>query len=129
MTARELEDELSRLPRLLYYYNRNGLYYTPVILGRNENGPLEAWTSIPSTLEHKIEIMHELYEKSELSEDEKRIFVDCYCRISNWCKRLQRSAREQLHFLEELDDKQLKDISKQVKMYQCARSLYNSYSR
>ncbi len=127
MTAIELENELSRLPRLLYFCSLNDLDYKCLILGRYESGPLEEWSSIPITLEHKLEVMLELFDKRQLSEDENRAFVDCYRRILNWCNHLQRTAKEQLRFLEKLNKNQLNEIEQQVKAYQHARLLKRYY--
>ena len=127
MTARELENELSRLPRLLYFCSLNDLDYKRLVLGRFESGPLEECSSIPTTLENKLEELLDLFDKSELSEDENRVFVDCYRRILNWCNHFQRTAKEQLRFLEKLNENQLNEIEQQVKAYQHARLLNRYY--
>lgn len=128
MTVTEMIKAINQLPNFLYvFYSEDGCHR--VILGGASCLTKDTYENLNSA-EHHFNIMEELYEKDNLTDDEKAAIGYRMKRIMNLCdyrhSKLHK-LNDQENYLNGLDNESLNEISNQIKMYQKAREYYKDY--
>lgn len=128
MTVTEMIKAINQLPNFLYvFYSEDGCHR--VILGGASCLTKDTYENLNSA-EHHFNIMEELYEKDNLTDDEKAAIGYRMKRIMNLCdyrhSKLHK-LKDQENYLNGLDNESLNEISNQIKMYQKAREYYKDY--
>ena len=132
MSVDEIISELSKLPNLLYVYTPNDPEHHAcyVIIGGHKGYAIDKFPDNARSYEKRLLAMMEIFEKSELTEDDKCFLVEHYARIVKNCNysiKGRDTKDAQYKFLQTLDSEQLDEIAKQISMYKLARSLYKEY--
>ena len=128
MTVTEMIKAINQLPNFLYvFYSEDGCHR--VILGGASCLTKDTSENLNSA-EYHLNIMEELYEKDNLTDDEKAAIGYRMKRIMNICDyrhtKLHR-LKDQEDYLNSLDIEAQEQISKQIQMYQKAREYYKDY--
>jgi hypothetical protein len=128
MTVTEMIKAINQLPNFLYvFYSEDGCHR--VILGGASCLTKDTYENLNSA-EYHFNIMEELYEKDNLTDDEKAAIGYRMKRIMNICDyrhtKLHR-LKDQEDYLNSLDIEAQEQISKQIQMYQKAREYYKDY--
>ena len=75
-----------------------------------------------------LDKMIEVYEANNISENDKGFLASRMHKISNKCDcrfETRKNKQEQLDFINSLSESQLKEVVKQIEMYDLARELYS----
>ena len=128
MTVPEMIKELNHLPNFLYvFYSDDGCHR--VILGGQSSPKKDKYDNLESA-EYHFNILEELYEKENLTDNEKASMGYRMKRVMNICDyRLSKlyTLKQQEEYLNNLDAESLDDIDNQIKMYIKAREYYRDY--
>lgn len=128
MTVLEMIRAINQLPNFLYVFYSDNKWHR-VILGGQSCLTKDKYDNLDMA-EYHFNIMEELYEKDNLTDDEKAAIGYRMKRIMNICDyrhtKLHR-LKEQEDYINSLDIEAQEQISKQIQMYQKAREYYNDY--
>lgn len=128
MTVLEMIRAINQLPNFLYVFYSDNKWHR-VILGGQSCLTKDTYENLNSA-EHHFNIMEELYEKDNLTDDEKAAIGYRMKRIMNICDyrhtKLHR-LKDQEDYLNSLDIEEQEQISKQIQMYQKACEYYKDY--
>ena len=128
MTVTEMIKAINQLPNFLYVFYSEDCCHR-VILGGASCLTKDTYENLNSA-EHHFNILEELYEKDNLTDDEKAAIGYRMKRIMNLCdyrhSKLHK-LNDQENYLNGLDNESLNEISNQIKMYQKAREYYKDY--
>lgn len=119
MTLAEMVKVINQLPNFLYVFYSNDKYHR-VILGGQSCLTKEAYDNL-NAAEYHFNIMEDLYEKDNLTDDEKAIIGYRMKRVMNICD----YRYTKLYRLK--DQEALEQIGSQIEMYQKAREYYRDY--
>lgn len=128
MTVPEMIKAINQLPNFLYVFYSNDKCHR-VILGAQSCLTKDTYENLNGA-EYHFNIMEELYEKDNLTDEEKAAIGYRMKRIMNICDyrhtKLHR-LKDQEAYLNSLDNEAQEQISKQIQMYQEARKYYRDY--
>ena len=128
MTVEEIVKEIGKLPSFLYeFYDDKGVHR--VILGGQSCQKRDEHINLNVCERYFVE-MQKLYEKDDLTDDEKVTIAKDMKRIMRQCDYRHSqlySIKEQEEYLSMLDKEALEEIGTQVQMYKTAREYYRDY--
>lgn len=128
MTVSEIVKKINQLPNYLYvFYSDEGC--NRVILGGHSSLKKEEYENLNGA-EYYFNRMKKLYEKDNLTDEEKIAIARDMKRIMNICDyRVSKlyKIKQQEEYLNNLDKDSLEEISNQVQMYTKAREYYGEY--
>lgn len=128
MTASEIIKEINRLPNYLYEYcDNNGIHR--VILGGHSCQKRDEHINL-SFCARYFEEMQKLYQKDNLTDEEKTTLAKQMKRIMNQCDYRHSelyTLEEQENYLSKLDSESLAEINEQIKMYKTAREYHREF--
>ena len=124
-----LAKEILRLPNFYYeYFSDDGKLHLAV-LGGNSCRTSEKVENLNACREY-FRCMDCVYEKEELTEDDKRYLASNMHKIQSLCdsrKKGLHTLQEQENYLNTLQTDEIKQLEQQVKMYKDARQYYSEY--
>lgn len=124
-----LAKEILRLPNFYYeYFSDDGKLHLAV-LGGNSCRTSEKVENLNACREY-FRRMECVYEKEELTEDDKRYLASNMHKIQSLCdsrKKGLHTLQEQENYLNTLQTDEIKQLEQQVKMYKDARQYYSEY--
>lgn len=128
MTVSEIIKEINRLPNYFYEYcDDNGMH--GVILGGHSCQKKDNFDNL-SVCARYLKDMTELYQKENLTDEEKAYIAKQMKRIMNQCDYRHSelySLEQQKEYLSKLDAESLEEISEQILMYKKAREYHAEY--
>ena len=128
MTLSEIIKEINRLPNYLYEYCADDGIHR-VILGGHSCQKKDQYDNL-SFCARYLRDMTELYQKENLTDEDKASMAKQMKRIMNQCDYRHSelySLEQQEKYLSKLDTESIQEISKQVLMYKTAREYYRDY--
>lgn len=128
MSVSEMIKALNHLPNFLYvFYSDDGC--NRVILGGQSSPTKDKYDSLDGA-EYHFNILEELYEKENLTDDEKASMGYRMKRVMNACDYRHSklyTLKQQEEYLNDLSAESLDEISNQIQMYIKAREYYRDY--
>ena len=128
MTVSEMIRAINQLPNYLYVFYSGDKCHR-VILGGYSCETKDVYDNLKGA-EYHFNRMEELYEKDNLTDDEKATIGYEMKRVMGICNyrntKLDR-IKDQERYLNTLDNEALEQIGKQIEMYQKAREYYRDY--
>lgn len=124
-----LVKEILSLSNYYYEYWGNDGERHVVVLGKDPCRTSDAIESAESCKEY-WEHMKSVYEKKELSEEDKKCLVKNLKRIRQLCQSRRKglhTIEEQAKYLNSLQVEEVEQLLSQVKMYKDARTYYREY--
>lgn len=128
MTVSEIIKEINRLPNYLYEYCADDGIHR-VILGGHSCQKKDHFDNL-SVCARYLKDMTELYQKENLTDEEKAYIAKQMKRIMNQCDYRHSelySLEQQKEYLSNLDAESLEEISEQILMYKKAREYHAEY--
>lgn len=128
MTREEAFTKIWNWHNFLYRYTDEKIDdFRYVVLGYCESSRPDE-LNITSREMQMLDKMIEVYETNTLSEEDKGFLASRMHKISNKCDcrfEDRKTKQEQLDFINNLSESQLKEVVEQVEMYDLARELYS----
>lgn len=128
MTVSEIVKKINQLPNYLYvFYGDEG--YHKVILGGHSCLKKEEYENLNGA-EYYFNRMKKLYEKENLTDDEKATIgrdMKCVMRICDYRVSKLYKIEQQEEYLNGLSKDSLEEISSQIQMYIKAREYHRNY--
>lgn len=125
----DIVQEILNLPNYYYEYFGNDEKIHMVILGGQSCRTSDVIENFEICSQY-FQQMEEVYEKKELTEDDKKILALNMHKIQRLCdsrKEGIHSLKEQKDYLNKLKGEEVKQLELQVKMYKEARRYYKDY--
>ena len=134
MTPEMIQNEISRLPNLPYRFSKNDRSFpeSVFIMGGQSSEPVDDFPRISRRCWNSFDELIDLSKKEKLSEDDKYRLVSLFSSIKRKCDYSVKgfiTRKEQLSYLQKLDENQLTEIEEEINAYKLARSLYKLYSK